>query len=222
VSFVVLDNDTGSPTEDTTGWNTYNSRVLLDDPNVLDGSDLPEEYSQLVTVIDNDTGTVSTGTRWSRHKKASQKGFFANGRANILKLRRLLLALRGKQKAFYLPTFIEDLTPVANLISGSSALDISHIGYTRFVVGGVSPRDTIRVTFTDGSTLTRSIVSSQELSSTTERLTLSANWPANRPVSEISKIEYLELSRFDTDTFLFRYSKPSTAVVIAPVVTVFD
>ena len=150
------------------------------------------------------------------------KGFFANGRANILKLRRLLLALRGKQKAFYLPTFIDDLTPAANLISGSSALDISHIGFTRFVVGGVSPRDTIRVTFTDGSTLTRSIVSSQELSSTTERLTLSTTWPANRPVSEISKIEYLELSRFDTDTFLFRYSKPSTAVVIAPVVTVFD
>lgn len=222
VSFVVLDNDTGAPTEDTTGWNTYNSRILLDDPNVLDGSDLPEEYSQLVTVIDNDTGTVSTGTRWSRHKKASQKGFFANGRANILKLRRLLLALRGKQKAFYLPTFIDDLTPAANLISGSSVLDISHIGFTRFVVGGVSPRDTIRVTFTDGSTLTRSIVSSQELSSTTERLTLSTTWPANRPVSEISKIEYLELSRFDTDTFLFRYSKPSTAVVIAPVVTVFD
>jgi len=222
IAFVVLDNDTGAPTESTSGWNTHGGKILLDDGNLMDSDTIPEEFRQLVTFVDNDTGVFSTSTRWSRHKRASQKGFACHSRAEILKLRKLLLAFNGRQKSWWLPTFSEDMTVVATLNSGTSTMDISHIGYARFVVGGVSPRDTIRVTFTDGTSLVRTISSSTEVSSTVERLTLNTTWPANRTTAEIRRVEYLELSRFDSDTFVFQFKKVNTAFVVAPVIAVFD
>ncbi len=222
ITFVIVDNDTGAMAESTSGWSTYNGKVLLDGLNVMDNAEMPEEFRQQITYIDNETGQFSTSTRWARHKRSSMKGFVCHSRAEILTLRKLLLAFRGKQKSWWLPTFAEDMTIAANLSIGTSTIDISHIGYARFVGGALSPRDTIRVTFTDGTSLTRTIASAIEVSSTVERLTLNTTWPANRTMAEIRRIEYLELVRFDTDVFTFRYPEPSTALVSAPVVTVFD
>jgi hypothetical protein len=221
MEFEVTDNATGALTGSTTGWSSYNGRVLLDDCNAVDGTEIGHQFNRRLYVIDNQTGTVNTRSPWDRSKRSHQKGFVGRSRAEILKLRRLLLSIKGRQKAFYIPTFIEDLTPVATLTIGTSTLDIRNIEYTRFAQSR-DPKNLFRITFTDGSTLLREITGSAKISSTVERLTLDATWPATRTVAEVSRIEFYELVRFDTDKFTLTYPRIGLASVQAPVRAVFD
>lgn len=221
VEFEVTDNATGALTGSTSGWSSYNGRVLLDDCNVVNGSEIGHQFNRRMYVIDNQTGTVNVRSPWDRSKRSHQKGFVARSRAEVLKLRRLLLSLRGRQKAFYIPTFIEDLTPVATLTIGTSTLDIRNIEYARFAQSR-DPKNLFRITFTDGSTLIREITAAVKISGTVERLTLDTTWPATRPVAEVARIEFYELVRFDTDQFTLTYPRVGLASVQAPVRAVFD
>lgn len=221
INFLVTDNNLGAPSGSTSGWSTYNSKILFDDCNLLDGSSMSGEQTQRITYIDNSTGVVKQFSPWDRNKRVHRKGFAMHNRAQILSLRRLLIALRGRQKSFYIPTFINDLTVVASLGIGSATMDIRRIEYARYVVNKERMK-TFKITFTDGTSLVREIDSSAAVSSTVERLTLNDTWPAGRTVSEIDNIQFYELVRFDTDEFTIRYRTKGQATMFAPVRTVYD
>jgi hypothetical protein len=191
--------------------------VLLDDCNALTGMSF--ELPIQITRIDNATGRVTQMTRWDKSKRGSQKSFRARSRAEVAKLKKLLLSLRGRQKSFYIPTFASDLLVTATLSSGSSTMDVENIGYVRFVQDRERMR-TFRITFTDGTSLFRVIQSSVQLSSTTERLTLDTTWPSTRPASEVQRVEFIELVRFDTDDMVLEHDRSGSARLRAPVRTI--
>ncbi|MDX1488563.1 MAG: hypothetical protein R3268_10205 [Acidiferrobacterales bacterium] len=219
--FECVDNDTGAPTADT-GWNsnTYGGKILLDECNVQK-QQMVFELPQKIARIDNRTGAVYQNSRWPHPRRLSSKGFGAHTRSEILSLKRLLLSTRGKQKSFYLPTFIEDLEVVASLTSGSDTMDIGNIGFSRFVLQQGHKR-IFRITFTDGTSLVREIDSSSEISSTVERLTLNTTWPDNRSVSDITRVQFYELVRFDNDYFEIVHDRVGSAFLLAPVRTIFE
>jgi hypothetical protein len=222
ITYEVTDNETGALTGTTTPgfWSTYNGRVLLSDPNFVSGS-MSEEVRRRVHRIDNLTGRVTQASNWDRSKRGSHKGFVLNGRAAIMQARRLLLALAGRQKAFYVPTFAEDLTVRATLSSGTNTMDINRIGYVRHAQDR-EPKKRFRITFTDDTTLERTISSSIEVDALTERLTLNTTWPATRLASEVSRVEFYELVLFDADEFRIRYPRSGLARLEVPLVTAFD
>ena len=223
-TFEVTDNSTGALTGSTTPgvWSTYNSRVLFDDCNVVNAT-MEERFEQRVHRIDNETGITSQVSTWDRNKRNLQKGYVAHSRAEILSFRRLLLALEGKVVSFYMPTFISDLTAGDDLASGAATMDVDRIEYSRFVAER-NDKAVFRITFTDGTSLVRGILSSADHPSdgTLERLTLDDTWPANRTVAEISRIEFYELVRFDTDNFRLEYPRIGQMKMFAPVKQVFD
>ncbi len=222
VRYESTDNDTGALAGSTTPgfWSTFNSRVLFDDCNVVEGASA-HELNRRLWRIDNRTGKVSVSSIWDRNKRKSLKGFVARSRADILTLRKLFIALRGRQKAFYLPTFISDLTLNANLVSGQVTMDVESIGYSRFAQDRL-PFTLIHFTFADGTTLDRTIQSSVIVSTTVERLTVDTSWPANRTVAETERIEFYELVRFDTDELRLDYDRAGLARAQLPVLRVFD
>lgn len=222
IQFEVTDNDTGALAGDTTPgfWSTHGGRVLLDDCNFMEGT-MSEERTRRVYRIDNLTGIVRQSSTWDKEKRVQQKGFEPSTRAQILQLRKLLVGLGGSQKTFYIPTFIEDLTVVANLSSGTNTMDIERMEYVRHMAQR-EPRKTFKVTFTDGTSLVRTISSSAVVSTTVERLTLNTTWPANRSVSEISRVEFYEPVRFDTEDFQLTHTDPKRASMQVPVKAVFD
>lgn len=221
ITFEVTDNDTGALTGDTSGFSTHNSRVLLDDCNVVSGAEMQEQFTQRIHRIDNQTGIVSVVSPWDRNKRSHQKGFGMHSRAEILSFRRLQLALRGRQKAFYIPTFIEDLEVKATLSSGSNTMDIERIDYERFIQSR-EPKKTFRITFTDGTSLIRVVQSATGVDASTERLTLDTTWPANRTVDEVQRVEFYELVRNDSDDVVIRYPGIGQAACQMPVKQVFD
>jgi hypothetical protein len=219
--FLVTENDIGAPTGDTSAFSTYDGKVLLDDFNFIRGQ-MGETFQQKVSFIDNNTGIISQNTPWASNKRAHVKGFVVKTRQDLWNARRLFYALRGRQVAFYIPTFMEDMTPSQNLVTGVDTMDISWIGYDRFIEGGQSKK-VFKITFTDGTSLVREIQSSSQLSGTEERLTLNTTWPADRSVDEIQRIQFYELVRFDTDEIRIEHDTTvGRARIFNPVKMVFD
>ena len=219
IRFQVNDND--SDIASSSGWATYNSKVLLSDPNVVDGT-MREEYAKESVILDSQTGLVDQQSPSDRGRRASRKTFWTNTPAGLWSVRQLMHFLGGRQTSHYLPTFFKDLELNTALVSGANTMVVKYVGYAQFVRNR-SAKNVIRVLFTDGTTLIRAITASSLTTPTTETLTLDSTWPANRPVSEIERIEYVEKIRADSDTIEFEYPEGETTARISyPVRTVLE
>ena len=216
------DNDTGAPAGSTAGQSTFNSKVIFDACNLMNNNTMQVQHQSDVKFIDNETGVVEAFSRWDRNKRSSTKGFFMANRQEILDVRNLLVAFGGKQTSFYLPTFIEDFTPLSGITVSGFDIDVKNIEYARFASSPKNGKKYIRLTYSDGTTETNEIVSSAKVSDTLERLTCQTAWAASKTLEEIERIEFIELVRFDADQFRFKYRRPGQATLVAPVITVYD
>lgn len=202
---------------DSSGWSTYDGQVFLDDPNLIAGGQLTEALRTKVVVIDNLTGLRSQVSAWEHNKRYSKKGFKTNTRAELWKLRQLLHYFKGKQVSFYIPTFSKDIVPTEDMLIGTFGITMANIGYT-INARERWPKQVIRVVFTDGSKLTRTIQDSSEVSSGVEQLTLDLAWPATHTPDEIERIEFLEKIRLDIDDIVIvHYNALGQSQCIVPV-----
>lgn len=183
---------------DSSGWNTYNGKLLLDDANMVDGNVLAEVLERKVLVLDNITGLMDQLSIWDRNKRRSFKGFKSNDREQLWKLRKLLHYLDGQRVSFYIPTFSKDLVPNQTLINASTAFNMDNIGYT-INARDRAPKDYFRMILKDGTVLLRTIVGSAEISAAAEQLTVDTAWPYDIDPDDIERIEFLEKIRFNVD-----------------------
>jgi len=220
--FLVIENDVGAPTADVSAFSAYDGKVLLDDFNFINGGQVAEVYEHKTNKTDSVSGIVTQSTSWEQNKRSHVKGFVVKSSQDLWNVRRLLYALRGRQVAFYVPTFIEDMTVTQNLASGTDTIDISYMGYSRFVQDR-APKSIFKITFTDATSLVREVQSSAVLSGTEERLDLDTTWPANRTVSEIQRVQFYELVRGDVDDVKIEHGTTTgKAKIFYPVKVVFD
>lgn len=223
VRFQVVDNDANLAS--VVGWNTYNSKILVDDVNSLGGGrSMQEEFVQDIVTLDNATGIPSFSSPWDKGKRRSVKVFWTRTQAALWKVRQLLHSLRGPQTSFYIPTFGKDLTPTANLTTGTNVLTISNVGYTKYIRQRV-PMNIIRVVFVNTATtpLLRRITASTEIDANTEQLTIDTNWPSTFTPAAVLRIEYVQLSRIDSNVVRIQHAMGELTTRIAvPLTTVFD
>jgi len=182
---------------DTGAWNTFGGKVLLDGPNVVDGS-LEEVFETRVYTRDNTTGVFSQYDLWGHSKRNSVKGFVTKSRQELWELRQLLHSLKGRWVTFYIPTFSKDLLPNQDLSIGSTALIMDNVGYALNAYQRESKKY-IRVHLVDGTVLDREITASVENSTAEEQITVDAAWPYDIAVDDINRIEFLSEVRLDTD-----------------------
>lgn len=224
ITFEVSDNSTGTLAGDVSAFTSYNGRVLFDDCNVMDQTSFAEQYMRNVHTIDSETGVVAIVSHWDTNKRQAQKGFVMRDRSELITFRKLLASLRGMQTAFYMPSRMDDLEVKAQLTIGTRTLDVEMHGYERHIRARGN-KVAIRVNLTSGATLERTIVSAANVDATTERLTFDAGeaaWPATYAVADIERVEFLELSRFNTDTFRIQHPRVGLTKCSAPTIEVFD
>jgi len=201
LQFIVTDNDT--EIADDSAFSTYNSKVLLDDPNF--GESVRESYTRKVHVLDGGSGLRAPYTTSDVARRTSHKQFITDSPQTLWETRQLLHALRGRQVSFYLPTFGQEITPTQTLVSGTATMDVANVGFTD--TGMVSPRDEIRVVKTDGTTLERTVTDVSEIDADEERISVDENWPSNITVDEIDRVEILELVRLDSDKIRIQHKE---------------
>lgn len=220
IRFRIDDND--SDLGDTSAFDSYNSKVLLDTCNVMTSPTIAETYQQSIIVVDNDTGLVYQDSPWNSNRHSFPLTLRAYTREETFNLRKLMHAFRGRQISFYVPTFSQDLLPTTAPTAASTDLIIQNIGYTDFVVS-TQPKDRIWLRKTDGTIFTRQIVSSVETSSTVETLTVDSTWGAAIALGDIDRISYLEEVRYNTDDIVIRHERGGRLVrVSAPVISTFS
>lgn len=221
IEFEPTDNDVDLA--DTSGFETFNSKVLIGAENSVLGQTSPETFDQELVEIDNETGIRVVDSPWDRHKRGHRLVLRAQGRAAVWRLRGLAYALRGRAVSFYAVRAREDLRVVANLLNASNAMDVANWGYAQFVRDR-QPKNVVRLTFNDGNpALIRTITGSETTSPTVDRLTVDTNWPRTILPSEIELVEYVEKLRFDSDRIRIEYdSSGIRARLVAPVRTVFE
>ena len=207
--FDIIDNEVGD-IADTSNFSSHNSKVMLDDYNLIDGRTLQDNFHRELQRIDNATAAINQFSTWESSVPVTQKGFLGNSLQDVWEVRELIHALRGSQVSFYLPTFYKDFVVVQDLASTSFLMDIENIGYSGYI-NGVEPFKSIWIELNNGTIYTRQVESSVVIDANTERLTVDVAWPSLIDKDDIYRVSLLRKVRIADDAIQFLHELPGTA-----------
>ena len=196
----------------TTTYRNY--PVLEEKPN--EQNDLTHSYERLLAQLDNKTGLTAQKDLAQSAFGLYQYDWMTYGRVQQANLRALFYALRGSQKAIWLPTFSNDLTVIAVITASSQTMDIQWCGYTRFAQKQLGRQD-IQITLKNGTILYRRITAATEVNSTTERLAVDQLFTSQINVTDIFNISFISLCRLSNDTLTFEHINDSDGIAKASV-----
>lgn len=195
IRFIVTENDTSLA--DDSSFPTFDSRVLLSDPNWID-NELPETYERRLITIDNETGVFEVTSHADIDRRGHTKTFHARTYQQVWEIRQLVHALRGEQVAFYIPTFFDEFVLTDDIGAGDDFFTFQNFGFTKFIQQR-QPRNAVRLVLKDGTTVARFITASIELSTDEERCSVDSPWGVNGLVDDVERIEYLTKVRLASD-----------------------
>lgn len=119
-------------------------------------------------------------------------------RDDIAALRAWLYAVAGRQGAFWLPTWMNDLKPVQPIGVTDTHIDVENIGYSTYLAGQRDRRD-IEIELRDGTLLRRRIDSASALDANSERLLIDAALGQAVAVADVVRVSYLQTARQEAD-----------------------
>ncbi|HRL94696.1 MAG TPA: hypothetical protein PK873_14180 [Pseudomonas sp.] len=164
-----------------------------------EGEDLTSSYQRLLLTLDSGSAIPLMTDTANRAFPVQAHRWLEMGRAERAALRSFIYAMKGRQKAVWLPTHADDLTLVDIVSSLASTLDIANVGYSRFASAKPGRRD-IRIELWDGSVYYRRITGSTELSSDIERIAIDATFGRQILPTDVLRISWLVFCRLDSDT----------------------
>lgn len=198
---------------DHTSWlpaqNYRGYAVITEAPN--EKEDLTHTHERLLNVLDNKTGFSLKTDSAKAAFQLYQYSWMTVGRQQQANLRGLFYALKGSQKAIWLPSFSDDLTLKSPISANSPTIDVQWCGYTRFALNQLGRRD-IQFILADGTSLYRRITSSAEIDATTERLGLDQPITDQIQMHQIFRISFLTLCRLSNDTVIFEHINDSDGI----------
>jgi len=198
------------------GVQFYRSAPVLMEPNILNG-EIDQRVIKKVRTIDADTGIFRVVLPRAVPELGSVRGWAVESPAAWARLRRFIHSMRGRQRAFWAPTWQYDITLQVAATNGSTSLQIENIGYTRFVQQRV-PRADIMIRLKTGTTLFRRIDTSAEApDGSYETLTIDSAVPQTIDPTDVDRISFLEMVRFNADEIEFTHLGQARVEVVVPV-----
>ncbi|WP_312467015.1 hypothetical protein [Stutzerimonas nitrititolerans] len=140
------------------------------------------------------------------------------GREARALIRSFIYGMHGRQRVVWVPSHMDDVTIVAPISALATTIDIAYIGYTRFSSGKPGRRD-MRIELFDGRVFMRRVTGSVELVGQAERLGIDSVLGVELQPTEIARVSWMNLVRFDSDTQRIEHMTDSEGV--AAWVTVF-
>lgn len=110
---------------DSSLYSTYRSHPLINNPAVIGGTSLKQELYQPHDTLDNQISTPFFDTSSNIFYKSLSTVFHVTTQSALWSLRTFLHALYGRQKGFWLPTYIKGLSLAANVASLDTTITIN-------------------------------------------------------------------------------------------------
>ena len=198
----------------------FKGSPVFDDINFMSSNVLSEPIDAATVFIDNDIGAGPSPFRRRSPVFSSVKGWFTRGRAARWRLRRLLHAMRGRQRSFWLPTHREDFVLNQAIGPADTTIFVTQADFL-LQVDGEPPFDHLAIRLTNGSVFYREITAvSVGLDPTNESLSIDSALGQAVSPSDVAQISLLLRCRFDSDEIALTHPHQEETEVFAPVVAV--
>lgn len=169
--------------------------LVLVEPNRRD--DLETQFSRVLEEMDGQFGLIRRFDEIGRSFQTQFYNWTAIGRQQHHELRQALYRLEGRQKAFWMPSFNEDVTLARPLVAGQNRLSIEKIGYT-LLGGAIEGRNALLIYDEDGVARAFSITGTDApLGAGEERLNLSGASAYNVPAGSTGS--FMSTMRLEND-----------------------
>lgn len=176
-----------------------------------ESEDLTRTLSRLLLTLDNGSAMPLTTDTANRGLAVVGHRWVDLGRAARAALRSFIYAMHGRQKAVWVPTHADDLTLIDLVSAVATTINVAYCGYTRFASAKPGRRD-IRIELFDGTVLLRRITGSSELSVEIEQLAIDNVLGRQVAPSDVARISWMSLMRFDSDTQTIEHQTDSEGV----------
>lgn len=217
VEFVTRDNE---DLADQAGATIYDSRVVLDDGNVVTDT-LPESFSRQVVVLDNESGRVVQVAHTDRSRITSRFAWDAPTAQELWRVRCLLHSFYGSQKAFWVPSCRFDFELSTTIGASAAFFRILFVGYTAFIRSR-RPLGDVQFRLTNGTVIRRRILSSV-VDGEEEVITVNSAISGTAiPVAQVARVELLTLSRISDDVATIEHARVGDARITINTISTKD
>lgn len=197
---------------DNGSFPTYRGKPVMTDRSAVVG-DLSEKIVRTIDMFDNGSGPIQIdiASNWVRFMQTIS--FIKNNKADVWKLRKWIHARRGKQRAFWLPSWNRDLVILQDVASTASSITVSPIGYPLYY----TVKD-IMIQLLNGTRIFARVTSGSTDNDGNEALSLSAQIGTAFATTDIDFVCFMSHVRFDTDLVTFNHrdvGQVSTSIALA-------
>lgn len=197
----------------------YKGLPVLDGPNYAADVNAAESIAAEYALLDPGTGTFSIALRREAPALYTAKRWDTEDPAEAWAIRRLLYALRGRQRSFWLPTFRADFSLVETVGASATTLEVESAEYERFVMH--EPLTHVAVYLRNGQVFYREIVDVTPAGAN-ELLAIDAAFGQEIAPEDVLRISFLIRSRLDTDAIELVHERQGALAVTVPVVGVLQ
>lgn len=194
------------------GYPQYRGKDVLTERSVII-SDLAERISRSMDEFDNGSGPVIVDIQKSWVDSAKVVTFDTLSREHRWAVRGWLHSLRGRQRAFWLPSWNRDLTLVEDVGANGTTLVVRPIGYPLYY--GVKD---IMVQLKSGVQAFARVLGGATNSNGNEVLSLDVPLGVDAPVSEVDFICFMSHVRLNADRVEIQHTSAGRATISIPVV----
>lgn len=174
---------------------------------------IDSEYGRKSFTLDNDSGKPVTLDHGRYTSIVTQASFRLFGRVIATKLRKFLQAARGQAAHFFMPTFMNDMEPVADVSEGAMELVIKPQGFYEYMLRPQPTRIQLSFQMRSGENIYRTITNvspiyktdpdgsvSTPLVTVAEMLTVNTALPEIK-LDDVKRLSFVTEARFNQDAF---------------------
>ena len=211
MNFLIIDN---ADLAADVGYVQYQSLDVMTESTVVVGS-VSENIVNTSEFIDSGLGMVVVEPNKDYTDFKQTLGFFEQGKAAVWRRKQWLHSLKGKQKAFWLPSFMDDLVLLVTIGAADVVVTVERLGLPAGLVGRH-----IMIELLDGTRYFREITVAVEGGVDEAYITIDSSLGAIVTAAEIRRFSFISKVRLETDRVEIKYRASDIAEISIPVTEV--
>ncbi len=169
-------------------------------------ANLDAEFEWAFNETDSGSGRRYRNTDNARATVRQKHEWLLRGRTAKAAFRAFLYYMRGRQRAVWLPTFMNDMTLSRNVGVGTNSLYVKACGLAYTGGGATSGRSHVCVQMKNGTRFYRRVTAMAAVGNDTEeRLVLDSGFPLGVQMAAVERISWMDTARFENDRVEFKH-----------------